>query len=92
MHADGYGLSHHLQLTMYYEEGNSVGLSRAQEVANELAPAYIDVAPVGVSVAVFENLAGETGWDLALSAWLDDAWSQVDSWVHGHTVDADRGT
>jgi ABC-type oligopeptide transport system substrate-binding subunit len=79
MHADGYGLSHHLQLTMYYEEGNSVGLSRAQEVANELAPAYIDVAPVGVSAAVFENLAGETGWDLALSGWLDDYPDPYDS-------------
>jgi hypothetical protein len=28
----------------------------------------------------------------ALVGWLDDAWSQVDSWVHSHTVDTDRGT
>lgn len=27
-----------------------------------------------------------------LAGWLDDAWSQVDSWVHSHTVDAARGT
>ena len=25
-----------------------------------------------------------------LAGWLDDAWSQIDSWVHSHTVDADR--
>jgi hypothetical protein len=28
-----------------------------------------------------------------LAGWLDDAWAQVDSWVHSHAVPlADQGT